>query len=155
MCREPRPLSSLVPSPLGCRSHPGPMPPGTHILIRRLVGADQVRVEPGEPDDGPDGEEAHHGLQHGDRESRKQTGRAGSALRPLGSRADVRLGQETPQAAPPRPLAPSPLVSPTRDFRGHLTVSLAQPETFGVSPMSRLPPAWHAHSPNESWAPCT
>lgn len=60
-------------------------------------------MEPGEPDDGPDGEEAHHGLQHGDWESRKQTGRAGSTLRPLGSRADVRLGQETPQAAPEAP----------------------------------------------------
>lgn len=39
--------------------------PGTYVFIRGLVGADQVRVETREPHDGPDGEEADHGLQHG------------------------------------------------------------------------------------------
>lgn len=38
----------------------------THIFIGGLVGADKVGMEAREPYDGPDGEEAHHHLQHGD-----------------------------------------------------------------------------------------
>lgn len=60
----------LSPRLLTIEEHARPIPPGTYIFIRRLVGADQVRVEAREPDDGPDGEEAYHGLQHGDLESR-------------------------------------------------------------------------------------
>ena len=41
-----------------------PHPTGTYVFIRGLVGAYQVGVETREPHDGPDGEEADHGLQH-------------------------------------------------------------------------------------------
>lgn len=68
----PRPLLPLFPSVSEHkRTCPRPLLPGTYIFIRRLVGADQVRVETREPHDRPDREEAHHGLQHGDPESRR------------------------------------------------------------------------------------
>lgn len=47
------------------KNMPMPHPTGTYVFIRGLVGAYQVRVETREPHDGPDGEKADHGLQHG------------------------------------------------------------------------------------------
>lgn len=46
------------------KNTPVPHPTGTYVFIRGLVGAYQVGVETREPHDGPDGEEADHGLQH-------------------------------------------------------------------------------------------
>lgn len=46
------------------KNMPMPHPTGTYVFIRGLVGAYQVRVETREPHDGPDREEADHGLQH-------------------------------------------------------------------------------------------
>lgn len=65
------------------RPAPPPLPPchtqsGTYIFICRLVGADQVRVEAREANDGPDREEADHGLQHGGAKSRSM--RSGAEL---------------------------------------------------------------------------
>lgn len=45
----------------------------THVLVGGLVGADQVRVEPRQPDNRPDGEETHHHLQDGAEQSQGQT----------------------------------------------------------------------------------
>ena len=46
------------------KNTPTPHPAGTYVFVRGLVGAYQVCVETREPHDGPDGEEADHGLQH-------------------------------------------------------------------------------------------
>lgn len=59
------PTSSFSISPP--KNTPVPHPTGTYVFIRGLVGAYQVGVETREPHDGPDGEEADHGLQHGAR----------------------------------------------------------------------------------------
>lgn len=52
-----------------CRHHADThvLPSGTYVFICCLVGADQVCVEAREANDGPDGEEAHHSLQHSGR----------------------------------------------------------------------------------------
>lgn len=94
-------LVSFPPLPLDTDAHTQhSSPPGTYVFIRRLVGADQVRVETREADNRPDGEEAHHGLQHSGLESRSRTGKAGGLSGCPRSQDDKRFGRETPTDTP-------------------------------------------------------
>ena len=123
-------LTSSCPFPLGPWAQRNPWTARTYVFIRRLVGADQVRVEARESHDGPDGEEAHHGLQHSGLESRTRTGRRGELLECLGDCDgwDPCLGllRRSSLAGVSSPTWGTPLGRPYATFSCHLLSIRAQ-----------------------------
>lgn len=135
---------SLFPPPRLTTQIPTCYKSGTYVFVCGLVGADQVRVETREANDGPDGEEAYYSLQHSG--GVKETNRRRSPIMGfsgLPERPDVRRRRvETPQAGSGRILTSGPF-----------PFSNQTPSSFSPGPHSHfLPPPPPVQSDSHSSA---